>query len=248
MSTLIRLRCEDQKLRYVSRPLVASGSHLTDTVSFELSEEWAGYLCTAVFYRDIDDKYLVFMGKGTECEIPSEVMEDPGSFYIGVFGNKDGLTKTSSTVICIVDRGAIISVGRAPDPTPDVYSQIVSMIEAGMLKGDKGDPGDKGDSGVWVGSGEMPNGYNVQVDPQGTADGLAPILSVRDNEGNVRVIDAIRGSDGKSSYDIALENGFKGTEQEWLASLQAEPINPADKSEVVGLVLKALPTWSGGEF
>lgn len=246
MSTLIRLRCEDQKLRYVSRPIVASGSHLVDTVSFDLSEEWAGYLCTAVFYRDIDDKYLVFMGKGTECEIPSEVMADPGSFYIGVFGNKDGMTKTSSTVICIVDRGAIISVGRVPDPTPDVYSQIISLIEVGLIKGDKGDKGEKGDPGVYVGSGEMPEGYNVQVDPEG--DDVKPILRVKDNDGNVREIAGIRGSDGKSAYEIALENGFEGTEAEWTESLKAKPITEENKAEVVELVLGALPTWSGGEF
>lgn len=246
MSTLIRLRCEDQKLRYVSRPIVASGSHLVDTVSFDLSEEWAGYLCTAVFYRDIDDKYLVFMGKGTECEIPSEVMEDPGSFYIGIFGNKNGMTKTSSTVICIVDRGAIISVGRVPDPTPDVYSQIISLIEVGLIKGDKGDKGEKGDPGVYVGSGEMPEGYNVQVDPEG--DDVKPILRVKDNDGNVREIPGIRGSDGKSAYEIALENGFEGTEAEWTESLKAKPISEENKAEVVELVLGALPTWSGGEF
>lgn len=27
---------------------------------------------------------------------------------------------------------------------------------------------------------------------------------------------------GKSAYEIALDNGFKGTEQEWLRSLQGE--------------------------
>ena len=44
--------------------------------------------------------------------------------------------------------------------------------------GPKGDPGKKGDtgatgpqgvSGVYVGSGDMPEGYNVQIDPSGTA-------------------------------------------------------------------------------
>ena len=28
--------------------------------------------------------------------------------------------------------------------------------------------------------------------------------------------------DGKSAYDIAVDNGFKGTEQEWLASLNGK--------------------------
>ena len=30
------------------------------------------------------------------------------------------------------------------------------------------------------------------------------------------------GKDGKSAYEIAVENGFKGTEEEWLASLKGE--------------------------
>ena len=31
------------------------------------------------------------------------------------------------------------------------------------------------------------------------------------------------GQDGKSAYEIAVENGFEGTEQEWLESLKGEP-------------------------
>lgn len=42
------------------------------------------------------------------------------------------------------------------------------------LKGEQGEKGDKGDtgigvSGVYVGSGDMPDGYNVQIDPNGDA-------------------------------------------------------------------------------
>lgn len=33
---------------------------------------------------------------------------------------------------------------------------------------------------------------------------------------------AIQGKDGKSAYDIAVSNGFSGTEQEWLDSLIGE--------------------------
>lgn len=31
------------------------------------------------------------------------------------------------------------------------------------------------------------------------------------------------GTPGKSAYEIAVEYGFKGTEEEWLASLQGQP-------------------------
>ena len=35
----------------------------------------------------------------------------------------------------------------------------------------------------------------------------------------VKNINLIPGDDGKSAYEIAVENGFEGTEQEWLESL-----------------------------
>lgn len=45
----------------------------------------------------------------------------------------------------------------------------VEEIEAKLENGDfQGEPGEKGDSGVYVGSGDMPEGYNVQIDPNGT--------------------------------------------------------------------------------
>ncbi|MBQ6707585.1 MAG: collagen-like protein [Clostridia bacterium] len=62
-------------------------------------------------------------------------------------------------------------------------------------KGDKGDKGDKGEagekgeqgeqgiqgaSGVYIGSGEMPDGYNVQIDPNGNAVNLATEEFVRE--------------------------------------------------------------------
>ena len=40
-------------------------------------------------------------------------------------------------------------------------------------KGDKGDKGEQGISGVYVGTGDMPDGYNVQIDPNGTTEDYA---------------------------------------------------------------------------
>lgn len=34
------------------------------------------------------------------------------------------------------------------------------------------------------------------------------------------------GSDGKSAYEIAVEHGFEGTEEEWLESLKGEKGDP----------------------
>ena len=60
------------------------------------------------------------------------------------------------------------------------------------LKGDKGDKGDNG------------------IDGKDGADGYTPVKN----------IDYFDGVNGKSAYQIAVDNGFIGTEAEWLASLR----------------------------
>lgn len=59
-------------------------------------------------------------------------------------------------------------------------------------KGDKGDKGDTGDSGpigpsgVYVGSGEMPDGYSVQIDPDGEMDRLVSNIT-RNEDGSWKI-------------------------------------------------------------
>lgn len=73
--------------------------------------------------------------------------------------------------------------------------------------------------------------------------------------GKVNRLEALR---GYSAYEVALMNGFKGTEEEWLKSLKGDPGKPPvkgtdyftdeDKAEMVADVLAALPVWTGGGY
>ena len=45
-------------------------------------------------------------------------------------------------------------------------------------KGETGAKGEKGDSGVYVGAGDMPEGYNVQIDPSGSGDEIVTAESI----------------------------------------------------------------------
>lgn len=49
---------------------------------------------------------------------------------------------------------------------------------------------------------------------------------------------------GKSAYQIAVDNGFEGTEQEWLESLKSV-LTAQDKSDIADIVLSELPTTQG---
>lgn len=41
---------------------------------------------------------------------------------------------------------------------------------------------------------------------------------------------------GFSAYDIAVQNGYQGTEEEWLDSLKGEPGEPGDMSSAFTIV------------
>lgn len=78
----------------------------------------------------------------------------------------------------------------------------------------------------------MPNGYaqaiealDGKLDKNQGAENAGKALVV-DPEGNVVPSEGGAGADGKSAYEIAVENGFEGDEAAWLASLKGEDGKP----------------------
>lgn len=53
-------------------------------------------------------------------------------------------------------------------------------------------------------------------------------------KGNNAKVELSYGARGKSAYQIAVENGFEGSETEWLESLQGEPGIIATTDNTVG--------------
>lgn len=74
------------------------------------------------------------------------------------------------------------------------------------------------------------------VDGEVVGDNL--ILSTVDGQtidaGNVRGEDGYIGVDGKSAYEVALDNGFVGTEEEWLEYLRQGPVGPQGEQGIQG--------------
>ena len=68
--------------------------------------------------------------------------------------------------------------------------------------------GPKGVSGVYVGSGDMPDGYNVQIDPNGTPDGIPKTLP---NPHAITFTGAVTGSyDGSTPMTVEIPSGGSG--------------------------------------
>ena len=161
-----------------------------ETIKFLFSDNWNDYRKTAVFSAEGVDPINVLLDGSSElclsseeCYIPFEVLKGD-SFYLSVFGIKgDSLATTTKAKIKVLESG--YALGDQPaKPTQSEFSQMLEMAnttkqiaeqlrqdaENGLFKGEKGDKGDTGErgvSGIYVGSGEMPEGYNVQIDPDG---------------------------------------------------------------------------------
>lgn len=132
--TLIQVDCKDQDLTLLDAPLITSGDVQSDEVHFTFCPKWDGMIKTAVFYRNEGETYSVLVDEDNNCIIPQEVLKEEGTFYFGVFGIKDNSVKTSEILRYKVKKGAITEGTKIPDPTPDIYSQILAKIdEAGIL-------------------------------------------------------------------------------------------------------------------
>ena len=134
MYTVIEVKCTDQEMTVMDVPVISSGDVQTDKIHFEFCSKWDGMVKTAVFYRDGIDPINVLVDSDNEAIIPQEVLNDSGIFYFGVLGVKDGCTKTSEVLKYKVKKGALTTGTEIPEPTPDIYAQILTSIEeAGIL-------------------------------------------------------------------------------------------------------------------
>lgn len=125
---------------------------------------------------------------------------------VDISKNGDGTFAVNLTIPAVVtgkDDGTVAITGKSGKSS---YQEWLDAGNSGSvqdflnsLKGPKGDNGDKGDPGE-----RGPQGEQGQVGPQGPA-----------------------GKDGKSAYEIAVSNGFKGTESEWIQSLKASSVRHA---------------------
>lgn len=125
--SVIRAHVEDQVLRIIEAPIIASGGQNEVKVAFTFCEKWDGFAKTATFYRDESNPYSVILDNEDICVVPWEVYYEAGTFHIGVFGNKGEIRRTSSVVKYKVKRGAITDTMPSA-PTPEVYEQIMSAI------------------------------------------------------------------------------------------------------------------------
>ena len=104
------------------------GDNADYKATFTFDEEWNGYIKTARFMHN--GKMVEEILENDECAIPVELLKK-GCLKVGVY------TSEMTTTPCEVHIRASIKQenGTTPDPTPDVYAQIIAMLEEIEVQG-----------------------------------------------------------------------------------------------------------------
>ena len=102
MSKII-ITTDDQNLLFTEMPNIFSGDVNYDEVEFVFDETWDNMSRTAVFFtRETSDKPIgVFVGVSNTVKIPSELMIEKCTLYIGLYGVVDGTTIKTSQIFSI---------------------------------------------------------------------------------------------------------------------------------------------------
>lgn len=124
----IKVSCNDQVLKITDAPVLAAGGLNEVKVVFTFCEKWTGYVKTATFWREPDNIYFAVLDENDTCVVPWEVCYEEGTFFFGVFGEKQNSRRTSTTMRYKTKDGAISSEMLPSDPTPGVYDQIMALV------------------------------------------------------------------------------------------------------------------------
>ncbi len=116
---------DDQFIRAPHYTVVADSKDYL-VARFTFSEQWQGLVKTAVFQGADGKAYFVVLDKDT-CPIPHEVIQ-PTRFLVSVFGG-DRLT-ADRAVVEVAASGFTANGIIPPEPTPDVYNQLMETVSA----------------------------------------------------------------------------------------------------------------------
>lgn len=241
---MLKFLVRQQKIEILEREIIASDQIAFVTLKFTFDGDWKRFH-KVVQFTQCDETYNRVLGTdGLSCLLPVEI--HAGAVKMSVFGydadNTEGLRATTVPVtLNIRQSGFVGDDDNSPiPPTPDLYTQLLQKInqtehgksaydiavghgfigsETEWLESLKGAAGKDGEPGA-----DGRNGVDGAMGPPG-----------RDGSDGLPGRNGTDGTNGKSAYEIAVSNGFVGTETEWLISLKGsdgkDGVNGIDGSD-----------------
>ena len=227
---MMKFLVKQQKIEALEREVIASDQIAFVSVKFVLDGAWKT-LHKVVQFTQCEETYNLVLGiEGTTCLLPSEL--HPGAVKMSLFGydaeSDTTLRATTVPVTLHIRPSGFVADGDTPiPPTLDLYTQLLKKLDekaAGLQNGK--------------------DGFSPKVKAEQMKSGVVITIVDADGETSATLHNGAngeKGTDGKSAYQIAVEQGYQGSESDWLSSLKG------DKGEKGNTGAKGNPGQDGAE-
>ena len=227
---MMKFLVKQQKIDVLEREVIASDQIAFVSVKFVFDGAWKT-LHKVVQFTQCEETYNVVLGiDGTTCLLPAEL--HPGAVKMSLFGYdaESDTTLRATTVpvtLHIRPSGFVEDGATSIPPTPDLYTQLLKKLDekaAGLQNGK--------------------DGFSPKVKAEQMESGVVITIVDADGETSATLYNGAngeKGTDGKSAYQIAVEQGYQGSESDWLSSLKG------DKGEKGNTGAKGNPGQNGAE-
>ena len=215
---MMKFLVKQQKIEALEREVIASDQIAFVSVKFVFDGTWKT-LHKVVQFTQCEETYNLVLGiEGTTCLLPSEL--HPGAVKMSLFGydaeSDTTLRATTVPVTLHIRPSGFVADGDTPiPPTLDLYTQLLKKLDekaAGLQNGK--------------------DGFSPKVKAEQMESGVVITIVDADGETSATLHNGAngeKGSDGKSAYQIAVEQGYQGSESDWLSSLKGDKGNTGAK-------------------
>ena len=215
---MMKFLVKQQKIEALEREVIASDQIAFVSVKFVFDGAWKT-LHKVVQFTQCEETYNVVLGiDGTTCLLPAEL--HPGAVKMSLFGydaeSDTTLRATTVPVTLHIRPSGFVEDGTTPiPPTPDLYTQLLKKLDekaAGLQNGK--------------------DGFSPKVKAEQMEFGVVITIVDADGETSATLHNGAngeKGTDGKSAYQIAVEQGYQGSESDWLSSLKGDKGDPGDR-------------------
>ena len=215
---MMKFLVKQQKIEALEREVIASDQIAFVSVKFMFDGAWKT-LHKVVQFTQCEETYNLVLGiEGTTCLLPSEL--HPGAVKMSLFGydaeSDTTLRATTVPVTLHIRPSGFVADGDTPiPPTLDLYTQLLKKLDekaAGLQNGK--------------------DGFSPKVRAEQMKSGVVITIVDADGETSATLHNGAngeKGTDGKSAYQIAVEQGYQGSESDWLSSLKGDKGDPGDR-------------------
>lgn len=217
---MMKFLVKQQKIEALEREVIASDQIAFVSVKFVFDGAWKT-LHKVVQFTQCEETYNLVLGiDGTTCLLPAEL--HPGSVKMSLFGydaeSDTTLRATTVSVTLHIRPSGFVADGDTPiPPTLDLYTQLLKKLDekaAGLQNGK--------------------DGFSPKVKAEQMESGVVITIVDADGETSATLHNGAngeKGTDGKSAYQIAVEQGYQGSESDWLSSLKGDKGEKGDTGE-----------------